>query len=283
MLIALEKILIDEKPDMVMVYGDTNSTLAGALAAAKLHIPVCHVEAGLRSFNMNMPEEINRILTDRVSQLLFCPTQTAVDNLMNEGYNNLTSVSIQKVGDVMQDATCLFADSAEAPAGWDAPDQGFILATIHRAGNTDDPVRLKAFVEALNLLHRDFIPVVMPLHPRTRNAIKAAGLKLEVDSIDPVGYLQMIWLLEHSNMVLTDSGGLQKEAFFFNKPCITLRDQTEWTELVEAGANMLVEADVQKIIKSVQIMQGKTISDPHSLYGGGMATNKIANALKTFL
>jgi len=171
MLIALEKILIDEKPDMVMVYGDTNSTLAGALAAAKLHIPVCHVEAGLRSFNMKMPEEINRILTDRVSQLLFCPTQTAVYNLMNEGYDNLTGVSIQKVGDVMQDAACLFADSAEAPAGWEAPKDGFILATIHRAENTDDLERLKAFVEALNLLHRDFTPVVMPLHPRTRKEV----------------------------------------------------------------------------------------------------------------
>ena len=279
MLEEIEKICLAEKPDRMMVYGDTNSTLAGALAAAKLHIPGAHIEAGLRSFNMRMPEEINRILTDQVSDLLFCPTETAVKNLNNEGFQN-KPVQVLNVGDVMQDSSLFFAERAVKGAALSqVPESDFIVATLHRAENTDDSVRLKAIVDALNYIHQNILPVVLPLHPRTQKVVKSLGLKLEMLVLEPVGYLEMIWLLKHCNAVVSDSGGVQKEAFFFKKPCITMRDQTEWVELIENGVNVLAGADTQKIIQSIQAMLGRVIEDPFNLYGGGQASQNIAKVL----
>lgn len=278
MLIEIEKVLLKEQSDWVLVYGDTNSTLAGALAATKLHIPVAHVEAGLRSFNMQMPEEINRILTDQISQVLFCPTDSAMANLEREGFND-KPIQVLQVGDVMQDSAEFFAQRATQPQGFTVAD-GFILTTLHRAENTDNPERLAAIVTALNHLHTNLAPVVLPLHPRTRNVIAAQGLTLDVHLIDPVGYLEMIWLLQHTGLVLTDSGGVQKEAFFFGKACVTMRDQTEWVELIEVGANELVGADSAKIIEAATRNLGRTVEDEHSLYGGGVAAKRIAEQLK---
>ena len=278
MLAEIEQALLAHKPDRVLVYGDTNSTLAGALAAAKLHIPVAHVEAGLRSFNMQMPEEINRILTDQISDLLFCPTDTAVKNLNNEGFAT-KNVEVLKVGDVMQDAALLFSKNAIAPPNISLPEQ-FVLATLHRAENTDNPERLANIVLALNQIHREQVPVILPLHPRTRKLITQQGLKLNVHLVDPVGYFEMIWLLDKCQLVLTDSGGVQKEAFFFGKACITMRDQTEWVELIEMGVNELVGADNLKIADAVIRNIGRKVQDPHQLYGGGQASLRIVQHLR---
>lgn len=277
MLAEIEQAILQHKPDRVLVYGDTNSTLAGALAAAKLHVPVAHVEAGLRSFNMQMPEEINRILTDQISDLLFCPTDTAVNNLRNEGFDS-KPVRVLKVGDVMQDAALFFAARAVPPTGFDLPD-GFILSTLHRAENTDDPVRLTSIVAALNRTHQEVAPVVLPLHPRTRNVIAKLGLRLNVHLIEPVGYFEMVWLLGRAGLVLTDSGGVQKEAYFFGKPCVTMRDQTEWVELVELGANELVGADTAAIERAARQHYGRRVVDEAGLYGGGSAATELVNVL----
>jgi len=274
MLSEIEQVMMKEKPDRVLVYGDTNSTLAGALAAAKLHIPVAHIEAGLRSFNMRMPEEVNRILTDQVSDILFCPTQAAIDNLSREGFSE-KPVQVLNVGDVMQDSALFFARRSIEPQGLKVND-GFILSTLHRAENTDDPDRLKAIVSALNTINVTVAPVVLPLHPRTRAAIADAGINLTVHVIDPVGYLEMIWLLQHCNLVLTDSGGVQKEAYFFGKACVTMRDQTEWVELTEVGANELVGANEGRIIAAAVRSCGRQIEDTQQLFGGGQAANRIA-------
>lgn len=277
MLAEIEQAILQHKPDRVLVYGDTNSTLAGALAAAKLHVPVAHVEAGLRSFNMQMPEEINRILTDQISDLLFCPTDTAVNNLHNEGFTN-KPVQVLNVGDVMQDSALFFADRATRPDGVNR-EKDFVLATLHRAENTDNPERLASIVAALNQLHAEAANVILPLHPRTRGLLSKHGLKLEVELIDPVGYLEMIWLLQRASLVLTDSGGVQKEAFFFCKPCITMRDQTEWVELVEQGVNELVGADSEKIVAAVKRNIGREIVDEQQLYGGGTAAQRIVDVI----
>ena len=276
MLAAIEQVLLEQKPARMLVYGDTNSTLAGALAAAKLHIPVAHVEAGLRSFDRQMPEEINRILTDRLSDILFCPTDSAVANLKAEGVER-DGAAVMQVGDVMQDAAMFFAQAATAPDG-DLPDDGFILVTCHRAENTDRPARLAGIVSALNRLSSTR-PVVLPLHPRTRQAMAAQGLSFDFPTIEPVGYLQMLWLLQRAGLVMTDSGGLQKEAFFFGKPCLTLRDTTEWVELIEAGANRLVAADADAIVTAAADMASVTVRDDGDLYGGGQASARIAEAL----
>ncbi|MDA3813124.1 MAG: UDP-N-acetylglucosamine 2-epimerase (non-hydrolyzing), partial [Candidatus Cloacimonetes bacterium] len=238
MIEKIEEVLLKEKPDWVLVYGDTNSTIAGSLAAKKLHIKVAHVEAGLRSFNRNMPEEINRILTDKISDLLLCPTDTAVQNLQNEGIGKNSLAQIVKCGDVMQDAAIFYSKKAQKPK-MDLPKK-FILATIHRAENTDDPKRLTSIFNALNKISHE-IPIILPLHPRTK--IKSKNLKFKIENlqlVDPVGYLEMIYLLKNCSLVMTDSGGLQKEAFFFEKPCITLRDETEWIVLIENGFNTVV-------------------------------------------
>lgn len=274
MLTEIELILMAEKPDRVLVFGDTNSTLAGALAAAKLHIPVAHVEAGLRSFNLRMPEEINRILTDQISDILFCPTDAAVRNLEREGFSH-KSVEVMQVGDVMQDSALFFAQRAP-PYFVKGVTDGFILATLHRAENTDEPTRLASIVAALNKVHRTQAPVVLPLHPRTRQAIQRAGLSLNVAVIEPIGYLEMIDLLRRCELVLTDSGGVQKEAYFFGKACVTLRDQTEWVELVEIGANQLVGADTEAILVAAKSNLGRVVKDTLALYGGGQAAARIA-------
>ena len=280
MLEQIEKICLTEQPDRLMVYGDTNSTLAGALAAAKLHIPVAHIEAGLRSFNMQMPEEINRILTDQVSDILFCPTNTAVSNLKNEGFDN-KPVQVLNVGDVMQDSSLFFSERAiKGSSLVDVPNEGFIVATLHRAENTDDANRLKSIIEALNYIHEHIRPVVLPLHPRTQKVVKSLGLELKMLLLEPVGYLEMIWLLKHCDAVVSDSGGVQKEAFFFKKPCVTMRDQTEWVELIEHGVNVLAGANTQKIIESTKMMLGRVIKDPLNLYGGGNASQNIVNVLE---
>lgn len=275
----IEEVLLKEKPDYVLVYGDTNSTLAGSLAAVKLHIPVVHVEAGLRSFNMKMPEEVNRILTDQISDVLFCPTETAVNNLKNEGFESKTC-QIFNVGDVMYDAAMYYSPKSKKPNSVKV-DSNFALVTIHRADNTDNVERLTNIVKALNEIHLQ-TPVVCPIHPRTRKMMAALSIVPSFEMIEPVGYFEMIWLLKNCALVITDSGGLQKEAYFFKKPCITMRDQTEWVELIEAGVNQLVGASQSLIVeKSVEVK--KLIHDNSSfnkeIYGTGNASNKIIETL----
>ncbi|RMA58948.1 non-hydrolyzing UDP-N-acetylglucosamine 2-epimerase [Ulvibacter antarcticus] len=280
MLEEIEKVLQTETPDWVLIYGDTNSTLAGALAASKLHIKVAHVEAGLRSFNMNMPEEVNRILTDRVSTILFCPTDSAIENLEKEGYKNL-DITIVKNGDVMLDASMLFSAFAKAPS--EKLPNSFLLATIHRAENTDDPNRLKGIFKALNTISEEK-PIVLPLHPRTKKYIEKYNIQLSPNlfCIDPVGYLEMLFLLQNCDMVLTDSGGLQKEAFFFEKFCLTLRDETEWVELIENGFNVLVGADYNTIVDAYNEKSRSTPNFSMDLYGNGAASRIIIENLLKF-
>ena len=278
MLEKIEKVLIQEKPDWVLVYGDTNSTIAGALAAKKLHIKVAHVEAGLRSFNMSMPEEINRLLTDRISDLLLCPTDTAVDNLNKEGFKNL-DISILKTGDVMQDAAIFYSKKEQAP-NFKIPEE-FVLSTIHRAENTDNDKRLSSILSGLNFIAKSN-PVILPLHPRTKNIINKGSFDINnLTIVEPVGYLEMVYLLQRSKIVMTDSGGLQKEAFFFKKPCITLRDETEWVELVKGGFNTLVGAN-EKLIKNAFKNQSYNIDFNVNLYGEGSACKNIVEKLYSF-
>lgn len=281
MLEKIEEVLLKERPDWVLVYGDTNSTLAGALAAVKLHIPVAHVEAGLRSFEMKMPEEVNRILTDRISKLLFCPTATAVSNLTSEGYQAF-DCTIVPCGDVMYDAVLYYRDKARSvstiipKSGLSTP---FALVTLHRAENTDDTDRLTGICEALNDIAAT-IPVVWPLHPRTRSRLSPAQLSPGIRVMDPVGYFDMLALLEACSIVLTDSGGLQKEAYFFGKYCITLRDQTEWIELVNAGVNVLAGADKASIVRRFKELSNKTFpARTGDLYGDGNAAATIVDRL----
>ncbi len=283
MLESLESLMLEEKPDVVLVYGDTNSTLAGALAAAKLHIPVAHVEAGLRSFNMQMPEEVNRILTDRVSRWLFCPTDTAVNNLKREGVDKWPGVQVHNVGDVMYDAALFYRKRAQG--GLTVRDlleryhDGFYLATVHRQENTDDPQRLKNIIFALDEI-AERVPVIFPMHPRTRNHLKELGLEMKrVTNIEPVGYFDMVCLLDQCRAVFTDSGGVQKEAYFFHKPCITLRDETEWVELVEHGFNVLVGANKEKILRTELSIGSFDTTDWPSLYGKGDSGQRILELL----
>lgn len=275
MIEKIEEVLLKEQPDWVMVYGDTNSTLAGALAASKLHIKIAHIEAGLRSFNMRMPEEINRILTDRISSVLFCPTQTAMDNLESEAIDEWkTGAKSVLSGDVMQDGALFYRELAEKPLDLELSEK-FVLCTIHRAENTDDPARLKAIIAALNKIAKEN-QVVLPLHPRTKNILQKSDFDTSnLLIIDPVGYLNMVWLIKHCNLVMTDSGGLQKEAFFFDKPCITLRDETEWVELLEVGANILVGADESRIMSAFNKQPHFKVDDSADLYGGGQASERI--------
>lgn len=280
MLEGIEEILLKEKPDLLLVYGDTNSTIAGALAAKKLHIKVAHVEAGLRSFNMEMPEEVNRILTDRISDYLLCPTQTAVDNLMKEGYKNINTI-IEKTGDVMQDAANFYAQKSEQKSTIvkEINLNKYILTTLHRAENTDDKERLSNIVEALNEIHQTICPIVLPLHPRTKKKLESFKLELKVKIINPVGYFDMIELIKNSSLVMSDSGGLQKEAFFFKKNCVTMRDQTEWVELITADVNVLVGANKNQIIQQSKKMLNKISDFTLDLYGNGMASKNIAETI----
>jgi len=277
MMEKIEEVAIKEKPDWVIVYGDTNSTLAGAIVSSKLHIKLAHIEAGLRSFNIKMPEEINRILTDRVSNILFCPTNIAIQNLMNEGFSNI-DCKIIKSGDVMQDGAIFYKNLALKPKTEIKDD--FILCTIHRAENTDNETRLRNIFETLEKIGEDK-QIILPLHPRTKKTLE--NLKLEIKNITiikPIGYLEMIWLIDNCDFVMTDSGGLQKEAYFFKKQCITLRDETEWIELVECGANILVGANKDKIIKAYKNSTKFSIENSKlDLYGNGNASEKIVKSL----
>ena len=293
MLEKTEVVLVDEKPDMVLVYGDTNTTLAGALAAVKLHIAIAHVEAGLRSFNRKMPEEINRVLTDHIADFLFCPTKQSIENLKAEGIinkehspgNDYSSSIVGHnpiiclVGDVMLDAAIYYKERARKPQ-LVLPEK-FILATIHRAENTDNPLRLKSIFDGFEKIGKE-IPIILPLHPRTRKTIETLDLKTSnsIKIIDPVGYLEMIYLLENCLLVMTDSGGLQKEAFFFKKPCITMRDETEWVELVEHGVNSLAGAEGEKIYDAYKAIIEIDLDFNIELYGDGKAGERIVDFLK---
>jgi UDP-N-acetylglucosamine 2-epimerase len=276
MLIGIEEVLLRERPDWVLVYGDTNSTLAGALAAAKLHIPVAHVEAGLRSYNRHMPEEVNRVLTDHVSDLLFCPTQTAVDNLTAEG----VLAGVHNVGDVMYDAvrynTQVAASRSHIVEELGVCPRAYLLATVHRPRNTDQPARLRAILEAFETLGE---PIVLPAHPRTRKAIADQGQRVppNVRLVEPLGYLDMLRLETQARAILTDSGGVQKEAYFVGVPCITLREETEWVETVELGWNRLVGAEGDKIVAAVR---GFGLPDERPpVFGDGHAAERLVAVL----
>jgi UDP-GlcNAc3NAcA epimerase len=281
MLAAVESAMMAEKPDWMLTYGDTNSTLAGALAAAKLHIPVAHVEAGLRSFNRRMPEEINRILTDHVSDLLFVPTETAAANLRHEGVDE---EKVREVGDVMYDAALFYGDRAQSQIldRLGLEPKGYILATIHRAENTDVPERLRAILRGFVQAAKE-TPLILPLHPRTRAAFQREGLLQEAEDglrlIDPVGYVDMVALEKNAALIATDSGGVQKEAYFYRVPCLVLRDQTEWVELVERGwARLVIPTSPEAVADEVRQALGRQ-GDPVDLYGQGKASQRIAEAL----
>jgi UDP-GlcNAc3NAcA epimerase len=281
MIEKIEEVLIKEKPDWLMVYGDTNSTLAGAIAASKLHVKIAHVEAGLRSFNMRMPEEVNRIMTDRVSSLLFCPTQTAVDNLNQEAIGSWGAYAkVVLSGDVMQDGAMFYRNLAVKPESLPLLND-FVLCTIHRAENTDDTGRLTNIITALNDIAQQK-RVVLPLHPRTKKILEQGDYDISnLTIIEPVGYLNMVWLIDHCDVVMTDSGGLQKEAFFFAKPCITMRDETEWVELADNGFNIIVGADKDRILNSYSEYKFSSDFDI-DLYGGGNASKLIVETLISY-
>lgn len=276
MIEKIEELLLAEKPDWVLVYGDTDSALAGALAAVKLQIPIARVEAGLRTFNRRAPEEINRVLADHAADLLFAPTETAVTNLSNEG---IRGTSVIQAGDVLYDATLLYRGRARRPELPCLPDEPFILCALHRAENIDDTENLAAVMDALHAISQER-PVILPLHPRTRRRLTEYDRRLSVNyhQIAPVGYLEMAWLLERCHLVLTDSAELQKEAYFFQKPCVSLRQETEWAEIVETGASRLVGTCTQTIMEAYGQMKNAIVS-PGSLYGDGHSATTIAEAL----
>lgn len=276
MLIKLEEIFIKEKPDYVLVYGDTNSTLAGALAASKLLIPVIHIEAGLRSFNMAMPEEQNRILTDHISTLLLAPTEAAMRNAKKEGLEE----KAVNIGDVMFDAVLNFRELADKKSNildsLKINKNSYILTTIHRAENTNDVDRLKNIIEALSSIDNT---VVLPIHPRTKKYIEEYGIKLgkNIICIEPIGYLDMLCLESNSCKIVTDSGGVQKEAYFMNKPCITMRDETEWIETVNVGWNVIVGTDKEKIVNAINSFNPP--AQKEEIFGDGKASEKILNEI----
>lgn len=285
MLEKIEAVLQKELPDFLLVYGDTNSTLAGALAAAKLHIPVAHIEAGLRSFNKKMPEEVNRILCDHISTLLFCPTQTSIKNLENEGI----TLGVKYVGDVMYDGMLYYQKKTNSRI-LDSlrlkPNQ-YILATVHRAENTDDPTRLNSIITALGEAGNSIGKVILALHPRTRKKISEQSIQIpnSIQVIEPAPYLETITLLKNARAIMTDSGGMQKEAFFLKTPCLTLREETEWVETIDCGANQLVGADTKQttqILKKLFSGEWK----PHFAekpYGQGNAADSIISSLTNFV
>lgn len=276
MLEALEKEMLTRQPAMVLVYGDTNSTLAGALAATKLHIPIAHIEAGLRSFNRRMPEEINRVLTDHMSSLLFAPTKAAMENMAREGLDSLA----HHVGDVMYDAALCFREVARKRSTLldqlALGSKSYALATVHRAENTDDPAKLAGITGGLERI-AESCRVILPLHPRTRGRLRDFGLTMKgVELLDPVPYLDMISLEQNARVILTDSGGIQKEAYFHGVPCVTLREETEWVETVAAGWNQLTGADAGRMFRAFQsAAHGRPIDE----YGGGIAARRIAALL----
>ncbi|MGA2516685.1 MAG: UDP-N-acetylglucosamine 2-epimerase (non-hydrolyzing) [Thermodesulfobacteriota bacterium] len=292
MLERIESVMKKEKPKVAMVYGDTNSTLAGALAAAKLRIPVAHVEAGLRSYNQSMPEEINRLLTDHLSTMLFCPTDQAVRNLVKEGIRNGATKIVKNVGDVMYDSILYYSKIAEKRSailknlGFDTRhetrDTGYYLATLHRAENTDDPKRLKTTLKALNEIGKK-TPVILPLHPRTKKMMKVHRLFSKfknIKFIGPVPYLDMLPLEKNAKAILTDSGGVQKEAYWFAVPCFTLREETEWVETIKSGWNVLVGTSAERIVEGVSQMEGRgRYLKGNKTFGDGKASQKIVQIL----
>lgn len=280
MLKLIEEVLLKERPDYVVVFGDTNSTLAGALAAAKLHIPVAHVEAGLRSFNRQMPEEINRVIADHLSSLLFCPTETAVKNLTQEG----VTAGVELVGDVMYEALLNNSQIAESRSTilkqFNLQPKEYFVVTVHRAENTDDGRRLQSILVALQELSA-IHPVIWPIHPRTRKALEDHHLTLQINQtlhlIDPVSYLDMLALEEYSRVILTDSGGAQKEAYWFGVPCVTLRNETEWVETVEEGWNVLAGTDPDRIVAAVKSFSPSLGS--RNLYEDGRAAERVVGVV----
>lgn len=287
MMKRLEAVLVEEKPSMMVVYGDTNSTLAGAIAAAKLHIPIAHVEAGLRSFNKRMPEEINRIMTDHISSLLFCPTEMARSNLAAEGIR----IGVFQSGDVMYDVALRFGPVAERKSAilsrLSLKTDQYLLATVHRAENTDSGQRLQHILQSLNELSRE-IEVVIPLHPRTRKMIRQFGIESLLQGIrttEPLGFLDMLMLIKNARIVTTDSGGIQKEAYFQRVGCVTLREQTEWTETVNAGWNALAAMDTSATItQSIRnALHGDGKRSDISDYGDGCAAQRIVRAIRRYL
>lgn len=285
MMIEIEKIALKESPDCILVYGDTNSTLAGALVASKLNIKLAHVEAGLRSFNNVMPEENNRIITDRVSDILFCPSENSILNLKKEGFDHFREKKIINTGDIMFDASIFF--SGRAINNNLQLDKEFILCTIHRAENVDNDENLLTILESINEIGKK-TKIIFPIHPRTRSKIEAININykkkyLNIDFIDPLGYIDMISYIKNCNYVITDSGGLQKEAFFMKKMCLTLRDQTEWVELVEGGYNYLCEIDSDKILEANSKILTISKSFDENFYGIGNSGEVILNELKNYL
>ena len=282
MLEKIEKVLLDEKPEVVIVYGDTNSTIAGALAAKKLHIKVVHIEAGLRSYNMKMPEEINRIVTDRIADLLLCPTDTAIANLHKEGFDNL-NIKMLKSGDIMKDAVEHYSKiSAQKSTIMDKlslSKNNFILATIHRQENTDNLDHLKAIFKGLEEINKQY-KVILPLHPRTRAILEKNNLNYAITTIPPVGYFDMLELLKHCKMVVSDSGGLQKEAFFNKKHCIIVREETEWVELVEHRFAKIVGSDTKQILKAFETFKNSTTDFSKNLYGNHVGENIYSEIIK---
>lgn len=300
MLEGIEAVIMQERPHAVLVYGDTNSTLAGALAAAKLHVPLVHVEAGLRSFNKAMPEEVNRVVCDHCSTWLFCPTQAAVDNLLAEGFHDrpgtaatIDSPRLVHCGDVMLDNTRWFTalslQRSAMPSSLGLADRPYALVTIHRDHNTDDPKRLSAIFEALLMIRdRQGLAIVLPLHPRTRKCMAtvlspALRGRLESDPglviIDPAGYMDMLALEHHARLIITDSGGVQKEAYFMGRPCVILRAETEWVELVEAGHARLCDADPGRIVDATGHYLDHGLPPGEALYGDGRAAERICSEL----
>jgi len=276
MLAAIEEVIAKEEPGIVLVYGDTNSTLAGALAAAKMHVPVAHVEAGLRSFDRRMPEEVNRILTDHCSDILFCPTATAVRNLAAEG----VTAGVHLTGDVMVDALQQNLPLARERSTVDLPRKGYYLATVHRASNTDDPAALRAIMGAFALLDG---PVVFPVHPRTQKKLAGYGIApaANVRIVEPLPYFDMLALLSGARAVLTDSGGVQKEAYILEVPCVTLRENTEWVETVEDGWNVLVGADTNRIVAETE-KAGDARRRHSARFGDGHAAERIAAIIREY-
>ena len=276
MLEKIETVLINEKPDAIVVFGDTNSTIAGALAAKKLHIKVIHIEAGLRSFNMEMPEEINRIVTDRISNLLLCPTQTAINNLNKEGFKNLP-IKVVNSGDIMKDAVQYYSKFSKEKSAiikeLKLENNNFVLATIHRQENTNDIDKLKSIFEGLEKISKEK-QVIIPLHPRTKNILEKHNLNYNITIINPVGYFDMLELLKNCFLVITDSGGLQKEAYFNKKHCIIAREETEWIELVQNGFAKIIGSNKQKMITTFNIFKNNITNKPsdfsQNLYGNNI-------------
>ena len=294
MIAGIEEVLMSRKFDGIILYGDTNSTLAGAIAASKLHVPIFHIEAGLRSYNRMMPEEINRIVCDQLSTLLFAPTQTAVDNLREEGFfadHPTLNRKVINCGDVMYDNSLFYAKVAAERCDiikrLSLQREGYILATIHRDNNTDDPQRLEQILQALrDIAREDNTPIILPLHPRTRSRLTAQHQEL-ITSVpliqihDPFSFLEMTLMEQNARLVMTDSGGVQKEAFFFERPCIILRPETEWVEIVQHHAGIIADAEYRRIVDAYAQLTNRRVSFP-PLFGDGHAAEKIIESIMTY-